>query len=141
MQAERVRLNNLLRGLGGLFHMKLISQDSERRIFSIALSDAPPEELTRLLRRGVQMGFFHEKTIGNKEGTGRAPLFVLSRRLAPYFTLDPSGFAGYQFITSERLVQMSQDPDGVLNRLNAARTTEGEMDRILGKSGQLTLFE
>ncbi len=41
--------------------------------------------------------------IGNKEGTGRARLYILNRALSPFFGLDPSSFAGYKFMNSSVL--------------------------------------
>ena len=73
---------------------------SERRVFSVALTDNPDNELKCILDKGVQLGFFHESTIGNKEGIGRNKLYVLSRVLSPHYGLDPSSFAGYQFMSS-----------------------------------------
>ena len=52
--------------------------------------------------------------IGNKDGTGRTPLYVLTPRLAPFFKLDPSSLAGYLLITSQKLRDAITDPDRVV---------------------------
>ena len=85
-----LQLRNLIHALGGAFHEILLSGRSERRVFSIAFSDNPDHDVLAVLKLGVQCGYFHQASIGNKEGTGRTRMFVLSRRLAPFFMLDPT---------------------------------------------------
>ena len=97
------KLQNLVTAMGETFHEILVSKRSERRIFSIALSNLPDKEISEILKIGVQQGYLHEATIGNKDGTGRTKLYILNRRLAPQFTLDPTSFAGYLFVTNEAL--------------------------------------
>jgi hypothetical protein len=52
---------------------------------------------------GEQFGYLHKSTIGNKQGTGRNRLYILSRILSPHFKLYPESFAGYQFMDSATL--------------------------------------
>ena len=111
------KLRNLIRFLGGLFYRKLVSTDSERRVFSVAVSGEPDRDVSAVFEIGVRHGFFHRSSIGNKDGTGRTRLYVLTRRLAPYFNLDPSSFAGYQFITNARLREAMGHPDRLLRRV------------------------
>jgi hypothetical protein len=133
---QKMKLQALLAVLGGVFHAKLISEDSERRVFSVAFSDTPAPELEELFKLGIQYGYFHRSTIGNKDGTGRTALYILTRRLAPYFTLDPSGFAGYLFVTSARLQEAIADPDKFLRQLKA----RGGVDEAF-EERQLRLFD
>ena len=108
---SRVRkLANLIHNLGGVFHQVLVSNRSERRVFSIALSNPPDEEIRSVLKLGVQQGYFHTSSLGNKDGTGRTPLYILTRRLAPSFLLDPSSFAGYLWVTNQYLKDAMNDP-------------------------------
>ena len=107
------KLGNLINAMGKTFHDILISGNSddpfsgrsERKVFSIALSN--PEtldlELRQVFKLGVRLGFLHESYIGNKDGTGRTNLYILNRCFAPIFTLDPTGFQGYLFITNRDL--------------------------------------
>ena len=69
--------------------------------FSFALSnpEAITDDLKQVLNLGVRLGFLHESYIGNKNGNGRTYLYVLNRCFAPIFTLDPTGFQGYLFMT------------------------------------------
>jgi hypothetical protein len=88
-----------------------------------------------VFKLGVRYGYFHESSIGNKEGTGRTRLFILSRRLAPVFTLDPTSFAGYKFATNRILREAMEKP----------RTFVGKMRRdgveTVFDSPQLGLFQ
>lgn len=114
-QAEK--LYNLICALGGTFRVKLLSEDSERRIFSFAISGKMNEEVQGVLDLGVRHGFFHQSYIGNKEGTGRTKLYIMTRRLAPYFNLDPTSFAGYQWIRIDALYEALENPSKILNRI------------------------
>lgn len=107
------KLANLINAMGKTFHKILVSGSiedpfsgrSERKVFSIALSNPEQidEELQRVFQLGVRLGFLHRSYIGNKDGTGRTFLYVLNRCFAPIFTLDPTGFQGYLFMTNNDL--------------------------------------
>jgi len=129
------KLRNLIQALGGTFHEILISSASERRVFSIAFSDEPDAEVLSVFKLGVKYGYFHESSIGNKEGTGRTRLYILSRRLAPVFTLDPTSFAGYKFTTNGKIREAIERPKTFL------RTVQNQgVDGTL-EDAQLPLFE
>lgn len=114
-QSTTEKLANLINAMGKTFQEILLSgtdEDpfsgrSERKVFSFALSN--PERISRELkdvfRLGVRLGFLHESFIGNKDGNGRTYLYILNRCFAPIFTLDPSGFQGYLFMTNEDLTK------------------------------------
>lgn len=127
------QLRNLIHALGGAFHQILISEKSERRVFSVAFSDGPDRDVLAVLKLGVQYGYLHEASIGNKEGTGRTRMFVLSRRLAPFFVLDPTGFAGYKFVTNAAIKEAISRPKAFI-----ATISKGE---LLEDPPQLDLFE
>ena len=97
------KLSNLINALGKLFNRILLSDASERRVFSIALNDEPDTELKKVLDLGVELGFLQEYSIGNKYGTGKSRLYILNRIVSPNFGLDPSSFAGYKFVNCEVL--------------------------------------
>ncbi len=130
------RLRNLIVTLGGTFRQKLLSEDAERRVFSVAISDEPKADVVDIFELGVKYGYFQKSTIGNKDGTGRTTLYILTRRLAPYFTLDPSGFAGYLFVTSDRLREGMQNPQALLRRVKRKG-----VGAAFGEESQLRLFE
>ena len=113
------RLSNLIQGLGGLFRQILLSNRSERRVFSIAFSDTPSDVVKNILDLGNQFGYFHKSTIGKKDSKsgGRTRLYVLNRRLAPIWTLDPTGFAGYLFVQNQLIEEAMEHPSSMLRRI------------------------
>lgn len=86
---------NIVNGLGATFKRKMLSEDSERRVFSFAFQSPPTEELTRLLDLAVSEGYLVRGFISKKEGIGRRNLYVLTRRVGPAFSLDVSAYSGY----------------------------------------------
>lgn len=133
-------LSNLINGLGGLFRELLVSERSERRVFSIAISDTPSKEVKRILGLGVQLGYFHKSTIGKKDSKsgGRTNLYILNRRLAPIWTLDPTSFAGYLFVKNKLLENAIDNPDSMLRRVGKTiESNESETAEFL----QLSLFQ
>lgn len=117
---QAVQLSNLIKGLGSLFESALVDTNAaERKLFSFALTEEPTPEIDEVLRLGVRYGYLFQGIIGRKEGTGRAPLYILSRRLAPLFNLDPMGFSAYKFLTNQIIQQLMNDPEG--SRLNLRR--------------------
>jgi hypothetical protein len=127
------QLRNLVYALGGAFHQILISDRAERRVFSVAFSDTLENDVLKVFQLGVRYGYFHEASIGNKEGTGRTRMFVLSRRLAPFFTLDPTGFAGYWFVTNAAMKQAILKPKAFIERVRKSANLDDQ--------SQLGLFE
>lgn len=132
---RKQQLRNLIETLGGTFRQKLISEDAERRVFSIAVSDEPRDDIVDIFELGVRCGYFQKSTIGNKDGTGRTALYILTRRVAPYFELDPSGFAGYLFVTNERLREGMKSPKKLLRRVKKVG-----VETAFGEEAQQTLF-
>jgi hypothetical protein len=113
------KLINLVQGLGGLFRQILLSNKSERRVFSVALSNEISPEVERIFNIGINFGFFHRQTIGRKDrlSGGRTKLFVMNRRLAPNWNLDPSGFAGYLFVKNSVLEELINTPIKILRKI------------------------
>jgi hypothetical protein len=135
-QAAIQKLSNLINALGGLFRAILLSDRAERRVFSIAFSDTPSEDVKKIFDLGVRYGYFQESTIGRKDSLtgGRTRLYIMNRRLAPLFTLDPTSFAGYLFVTNEYIESLINQPERMLRRLQ-----KGIDDQI--EPAQLPLFE
>lgn len=134
------KLSNLIHGLGGLFRQILLSERSERRVFSIAFSDQPSDAVCQILDLGVQLGYFHRATIGRKDSQsgGRTRLYVLNRRLSPIWNLDPTGFAGYLFVTNKLIEEAMQQPTSMLRRINKDGLPEDteivQLELMLGAS-------
>lgn len=118
------QLANLINAMGKTFHEILISDRSERKVFSIALSNVPDDELKKVFELGVRLGFLHESHIGNKDGNGRTLLYILNRCFAPIFTLDPTGFQGYLFMTNKDLKKAISDGKQLRNILDAESQDE-----------------
>lgn len=135
-KGDIAKLSNLIQGLGALFKMNLLSDKKERRVFSIAISDQISTEVENILEIGIQLGYFHKSTIGRKNvgSIGRIRLYVLNRRLAPIWTLDPNGFAGYLFLKNKVLEDAINDPMSTSKYFNQRYSKDG--DDI-----QLSLFE
>lgn len=128
------KLWNLIEVLGNSFADRLMDEQlTERRIFSIALSDRPDDELQRILDLGTREGFFYKASLGAKRGSGRVPRYVLSRRLAPRFKLDPTSFAGYLFVTSQSLRTGLNNPNHRLRETEADKAAQLEL-QITGLS-------
>lgn len=129
-------LSNLIEGLGGLFHQILLSDRSERRVFSVAISDQPSDKVKKIFRLGMRLGYFHKSTIGKKDSGsgGRTALYILNRRLAPIWTLDVTSFAGYLFVQNNILEEAMKNPASLLRRINKKRDAD-----VL--DGQLSMFE
>lgn len=118
------QLKNLISGLGYLFQAFLMDKyASQRRIFSIHLSDEPPERLRAVLAMAVRYGYLYKDAIGRKEGMGRTTLYVLTRRLAPAFKLDPIGFSNHLSVTSTFLCGLLDNPRTYVNRMNGSNAS------------------
>ena len=116
--SEVKQLRNLIEGIGYLFHGQLMDEtSSQRRIFSFYMADQPTDRLQRLLDLAVRHGYLYKDSIGRKEGRGRVVLYVLTRRLAPAFRLDPIGFSHHLSVTGEYLIGLSENPRTFTRRL------------------------
>ena len=117
----------IIAGLGATFKKKMLSEDSERRVFSFAFQSRPENALLHLLDLAVGEGYLVRGFISKKEGRGRRLLYVLTRRVAPAFSLDVSAYSGY----------LSVEPH-VLEKLS--RTDDDELDLYDGEPEQQELF-
>lgn len=129
------KLYNLINGLGGMFHKIFISDRTERIVFSVALTDNPDKELKEILDLAIHYGYLHQSSIGNKQGTGRSRLYILSRTLSPYFKLDPVGFKGYKFMNCSLLKTSLHNPARFIQDATRAFASES------AETNQISLFE
>jgi hypothetical protein len=126
-----VQLNNLIRGLGALFEMALTDKKAaERKFFSFAMTDEPAKDIQDVLNLGMRYGYFFQSIIGRKEGFGRAPLYILSRRLAPLFNLDPMGFSAYKFLTNEKIRLLMDYPEETRRLFRRTRNADIAIEQI-----------
>ena len=129
------KLFNLINGLGQMFHRIFVSDKSERIVFSVALNDSPDSELKEIIDLAEHYGYLHKSSIGNKQGTGRCRLYILSRTLSPYFKLDPTGFKGYKFMNSNVLKISLTDPvkfEREANKAMSETTQNNQLDLLSG---------
>lgn len=112
------RLRNIVHGIGALFKAHIMDETAtQRRVFSFSISDEPSQKIKAILKLGVVHGYFYIDSIGAKSGMGRVTLYVLTRRLAPAFSLDPIGFSSYLTVTTQLLTEISERPQAYINRL------------------------
>lgn len=125
------QLRNLLVAFGECFQIKLLSSDSERQFISFMITQPASEPLKGVLELAIKWGYLNTKTIARKEGIGRNILYVLNRRLAPYFKLDPGGYAAHLSVTPELLTTALSDPRAfVRSRLKLGDDINGENRNI-----------
>lgn len=108
------RLRNLINALGQCFQAKLLSDDSERRFISFMITKPLQKEIQEVIDLASEWGYLNKKTIARKEGVGRNILYTLNRRLAPYFKLDPSGYAAHMSLTPDHLKLATENPQTFL---------------------------
>ena len=97
------KISNLIRALGECFQRKLLSDSSERRLLSFMVTKPLSYDEQQIIDLAVELGYLYEKSFARKEGAGRNKLYTLNRRLAPYFKLDPSGYAAHLSLKPEDL--------------------------------------
>lgn len=104
------RLVNLVRSMGEAFRQRILNKEhSERRILSVMVPELTPQ-LEQVFNLGIEWGYFQASTVTSKEGGGRKRIYLLNRRLTPYFKLDPSYWAGHMSVTLEHLEIACNDP-------------------------------
>lgn len=104
------KLKNLILAFGECFQAKLLSDDSERRYISFMVTSDPDKLTQDVLDLGIEWGYFHKSTIARKEGIGRNSLYIMNRRLAPYFRIDPTGYAAHMSVTPDLLSLATLNP-------------------------------
>ncbi|MCY4345517.1 MAG: hypothetical protein OXC17_01820 [Aestuariivita sp.] len=103
------QIDNMIRRLGATFKQKMLSDDSERRMFSFAFQTLPESDISRLLDFAVGEGYLAKGFISEKEGFGRRHLYVMTRRIAPAFNLDVSTYSGYLSLTPSAIREMMKN--------------------------------
>lgn len=123
------KLKRLINSFGECFQKKLVSSDSERQFISFMVTSAPSEDIQEVLDLAVEWGYLTAKTIARKEGVGRNISYTLNRRLAPYFKLDPSGYAAHLSVTPDMLKLAVEDPRAfVRDRLASTNSSLNKVD-------------
>lgn len=115
--SEYKRLRNLIESLGQAFRTILLSNSSERRKFSFYFDEELDNSDLSVIKLGVRYGYFHESSLGSKNGLSRSRLYILNRMLAPYYKLDPFSFSGYLYLNPEMLKLGMTNPKAFTNRI------------------------
>ena len=106
-KSDFIKLKNLIDGLGGIFYAHIIDESSsQRRLNSFIVSGEPSEGLRTILALGESHGYFYTDTRGTRSGFGRQIRYVLTRRLAPMYKLDPNGYSGDKSLKSTLLEEL-----------------------------------
>ena len=106
-EEDWVAVANIIEGLGAAFKQKMLSQDSERRVFSFAFQSSPNKKTLKLLDLAIREGYLARSFISKKEGVGRRYLYVLTRRIAPAFSLDVSAYSAYMSLKPNVIENMA----------------------------------
>ena len=106
-EEDWVAVANIIEGLGAAFKQKMLSQDSERRVFSFAFQSSPNKKTLELLDLAIREGYLARSFISKKEGVGRRYLYVLTRRIAPAFSLDVSAYSAYMSLKPNVIENMA----------------------------------
>ena len=130
----------LIAGLGSTFKSKMLSDDSERRVFSFAFQSRPEKGLLRLLDLAVGEGYLVRGFISKKEGIGRRYLYVLTRRVAPAFSLDVSAYSGYLSVEPHVVENLSAS-DSVVDIYDEEPTQEELFVTTVGPDGEWEISE
>jgi len=124
------KLSNLIDALGNLFRSRILDQHaSERKVMSFMIPGEIGGNLSQILDFGVEAGYFVKTTISNKEGWGRNYMYILSKRLAPHFRLDPGGYAHHLSIKAEDLEFACDYPKQFVtkrSKLNEEKVSDNE---------------
>lgn len=90
-------LKTFIQTIGELFYNRLKDKDKiEKRIFTFIIKDSKnlSDEYNKMLEFGVSYGYLKKVSSSSKQGGGSYPRYILSRRLAPAFKIDPTSIKG-----------------------------------------------
>ncbi|WP_201549818.1 ORC-CDC6 family AAA ATPase [Psychrobacter fjordensis] len=113
-----IKLKNLIDGVGRVFYSHIIDDSSsQRRLNSFTVSGELSENLKTILALGESHGYFYTDTRGARSGFGRQTRYVLTKRLAPMYKLDPNGYSGDKSLSSTILEKLMLDPKAYESKL------------------------
>ncbi len=123
-------LKKLINSIGECFQKRLLSNSTERRLLSFMVTKTPDPQTQKILDLAIEWGYLSRKSIAKKEGVGRNTLYTLNRRLAPYFKLDPSGYAAHMSLTPEALRLATENPNAFVRDRLGSDTESNSDDHI-----------
>ncbi len=109
-----IKLENLIRALGKYFRARLLMEDlTEGRIFSFAIKQVEKlsYEERRVLQLAEQHDYLQKSFYSGKNGTNAEEWYLLSRKLAPFFKLDPTALKGRIVFSPLDIQTAMENPD------------------------------
>lgn len=117
------KLQNLINGLGEIFKAHILDElESQRRLDSFTISGNQTQELKDILNLGLIHGYLYKDIRGSRDGLGRETRYVLTRRLAPMFSLDPNGYSGDKSLPADLLQLLMNNPKAYTSSLRTKGT-------------------
>lgn len=137
-----LKLENLIRSLGNYFRARLLMKDlTEGRIFSFAIKQVEKLEYKerRVLQLAEQYDYLQKSFYSGKDGTNAEEWYLLSRKLAPFFKLDPTALKG-RIVFSPLDIQIAmKNPDQFVKmKMDKLQKRKSEKEN---KVHQISLFD
>lgn len=132
------KLENLIKALGNYFRERILTENlTEGRIFSFTIKHIEQLDFSekRVLQLAEQNDYLQKSFYSGKNGKSSEEWYLLSRRLAPFFKLDPTALKGRVSFSSYDMKLAMEDPDlFVKSKIDKLRRTKE-------KDGQIELFD
>lgn len=135
-----IKLENLIRALGNYFRERLLTKDlTEGRIFSFAIRQVEQlnYEERRVLQLAEQYDYLQKSFYSGKNGTNAEEWYLLSRRLAPFFKLDPTALKGRIVFSPEDIHLAMEEPNEFV-KMKMSKLKKKMSD---GDNYQMSLFD
>lgn len=134
------KLENLVRALGNYFRERLLTENlTEGRIFSFTVRQIEQLDYSerRVLQLAEQNDYLQKSFYSGKNRKSAEEWYLLSRRLAPFFKLDPTALKGRVAFSSFDIQMAMNDPDRfVKEKIDKLRKKQSD-DKII----QMELFD
>ena len=116
-------LENLIKSFGRFFRERLLMKSlSEGRVFSFSIKQSEKLNIRerRVFQLAEQNAYLQKSFVMLKNGAAVEEWYLLSRRLAPFFRLDPTALKGRLEISSKDIDLAMSDPDAfVMKKINS----------------------
>ena len=133
-------MENLIRALGNYFRERLLTEDlTEGRIFSFTIRQIELLDYSerRVLQLAEQNDYLQKSFYSGKNRKSVEEWYLLSRRLAPFFKLDPTALKGRVAFSSYDIQVAMNDPDKfVKEKMDKLRKNQLDKNNV-----QLELFD
>ena len=133
-------MENLIRALGNYFRERLLTEDlTEGRIFSFTIRQIELLDYSerRVLQLAEQNDYLQKSFYSGKNRKSAEEWYLLSRRLAPFFKLDPTAIKGRVAFSNFDIQMAMNDPDRFVKvKIDKLRKKQSDENNI-----QLELFD